>query len=248
MPDTTMDPEYELGWGPMNYLLFYERYCDMVDCEYTWQQMWEAAAMVGQIAFANTEEQEAEKHQRLEQNRLDTIARVIVASGGAALAPGAWSAMLTRSYEDASKWVVDWEAAQVQSLSERGECTRIAFDKITSTADRNPAFFSPTPGKKGDGSAVSHLLEVLPDFSALHFDKRGDVLESTSPRRHPTSIKLLPLLLRTKLKAMCGVALREYQTAVQQGKLMNWASNKESVQKLIYKVFPVVNLSMRTHA
>jgi uncharacterized protein YfeS len=65
------------------------------------------------------------------------------------------------------------------------------------------------------------------------------VLPTKPPSIVPGNIKLLPLLMATKTSKYRDVALAELERAVEEGKLLNWAHNKDDADylgKIIWEV------------
>ena len=159
----------------------------------------------------------------------------------------AWADFVSQSTTDSHKFSVDWQSAQIASLANRGAATMRVRDQLTSVGS-TVGFFGPTPCTEGDGSAAARMMELLPSCSAIPFDERGDGAPIDGAfdgdRQHPNGVKLLPLLLRSKLGQYRGVAQQMYKTAVENNTFTIRAPDTASVQRLIYKVISMQSLSV----
>jgi hypothetical protein len=147
---------------------------------------------------------------------------------------------------DGSKWKVDLGVLCVQSLATRNIVTDLALkdirERIAASLKKGvkkankPDCFGPNIS---DARYKTELKVQLRSGKAMCFDKLGNIKATTPPSILPTDFKLLPLLLATKTSKYRDAALKEMERAVREGKLLNWAHQKQHADylgKLIFKV------------
>jgi hypothetical protein len=89
------------------------------------------------------------------------------------------------------------------------------------------------------------MKELLTSCTPIPFDERGDAAPTTDlTRPYPCGVTLLPMLLHTQLAPSLVVAQNMYKAAVEQNTFGNCATDKASVQRLIFKVIPMHSLSV----
>jgi hypothetical protein len=177
-----------------------------------------------------------------------------------------WSKGVKRGHLSTTKWVVDWGAMVVASLANRSTVTTEALEKALQQIDQG-CTKSGFARKRSthldfyganitDGPYRTQLTEDLQTGQAMGFDKRGDILPTKPASIPPPDIKLLPFLLGTKVIKYRDEALVQFEHAVENGTLLNWAhvkEHKDYLGKLIWEVHahqaqPRIRTYTRTNA
>jgi len=248
-----MDPDWELSWGPCNVFQCYNYYAPKVAYfDHTWEEMWEGAESVGSGTYIpltpDQEEDQAIQAQREDEFQQKTAFLTRLISGTGTGTQEEWAPFVTRNPET-HRWRVDWGGRVTTSLNGRHARTMIEIANINrmikETEDGVNAmglpfdFFGANLDSEGGVEYKQQLKKNLETCTPMRWDNVGNLVLGPPPIIMPTTVKLFPNLLLTKLGGCCEAALNAYEDAVEKGTLLNWAHGAEHAEymgKLIWKV------------